>query len=189
MMKNKKIIMYTSIILLILFISGLGYLLINDKQEKNEIIGEYTPVEEITDEQMRQTNVILYFYDSNTGELATEIRKIDAKTLLENPEKKLIEFLIQGPKNNNLLKLIPEGTELINVEINKGILFINFSEKFIEGQSLGLEQENRIMESILKTVSQLNEINGIKILINGEENKAFPDNAINFENIFKLNNN
>lgn len=181
-MKNKKIFMYIIIILLILFILWIGIILVkNNNTDTNE---EFIPEQEITEEQLRSTNIILYFSNLNTGELETEIRKIDSKKLLENPEKQLITYLIDGPKNGNLVRLIPENTKLISAEIEKEILIINFSEDFIENQNLGKEQEEKIIKSILKTVTQLNEINGIKILINGEENKKFPDNELNFENIF-----
>ena len=185
-MKNKKIIMYSGIIILILFIVGIGILVINKhKKEENIIIEEYTPQEEITDEQLRQTNVTLYFYDDSINDLATEIIKIDSKKLLEKPEKQLIEFLIEGPKDENLTKLIPENTKLLNTEIKKDILYIDFSEEFIDIDA-GMEQEKLIIDSILKTVSQLTEINGIKILINGQENQKFKDSELNFENIFTI---
>lgn len=185
-MKNKKIIMYSGIIILILFIVGIGILVINNhKKEENIIIEEYTPQEEITDEQLRQTNVTLYFYDDSINDLATEIIKIDSKKLLEKPEKQLIEFLIEGPKDENLTKLIPENTKLLNTEIKKDILYIDFSEEFIDVDA-GMEQEKLIIDSILKTVSQLTEINGIKILINGQENQKFKDSELNFENIFTI---
>lgn len=185
-MKNKKIIMYSGIIILILFIVGIGILVINNhKKEENIIIEEYTPQEEITDEQLRQTNVTLYFYDDSINYLATEIIKIDSKKLLEKPEKQLIEFLIEGPKDENLTKLIPENTKLLNTEIKKDILYIDFSEEFIDVDA-GMEQEKLIIDSILKTVSQLTEINGIKILINGQENQKFKDSELNFENIFTI---
>lgn len=185
-MKNKKIIMYSGIIILILFIVGIGILVINNhKKEENIIIEEYTPQEEITDEQLRQTNITLYFYDDSIKDLATEIIKIDSKKLLEKPEKQLIEFLIEGPKDENLTKLIPENTKLLNTEIKKDILYIDFSEEFIDVDA-GMEQEKLIIDSILKTVSQLTEINGIKILINGQENQKFKDSELNFENIFTI---
>ena len=185
-MKNKKILMYSGIILLILFILVMGILVIkNHKKEEKQIIEEYTPQEEITDEQLRETNITLYFYDDSIKDIATEIRQIDSKQLLEKPEKQLIEFLIEGPTDENLTKLIPDNTKLLNTEIKKDILYIDFSEEFING-NLGMEQEKLIIDSILKTVSQLTEINGIKILINGQENQKFPDSELNFENIFNL---
>lgn len=188
-MKNKKIIMYMAIIILIIFILGIGAIILKNNKEKKQIVGEYTPVEEITDEQLRQTNITLYFCNNLTGELATEIRQIDAKKLLDNPQNELINYLIEGPVSDNLSKLIPEGTKLINSELKDGILLINFSEEFIKEQNLGLEQERKIVESIVKTLTQLNEINGIKILINGEENMGFPDEELNFKEIFILSNN
>lgn len=166
-MKNKKIMMYIAILILILFIIIIGIIIINNKNiKRNNILMEYIPEEEISDKQFRGTNVVLYFYDMENSKLSTEIRQIDSKILLNNPEKKLIEFLIEGPKADNLIKLIPDGTELINTEIKDGILIINFSKEFIINNKL---DENIINESILKTVIQLNEINEIKILINGEE--------------------
>lgn len=169
-MENKKIIMYIIIILLMLFIVGIGILVLkSNKKLENNGIADYTPEQEITDEQMRQTNILLYFYDNNTGNLNTEIRRIDSKKLLNNPEEQLIKLLIEGPQDSNLTNLIPEETKLINLDINKGILYINFSEEFLEVKKLEKEMKNKIIESILKTVTQLNEIKGIKILINGEE--------------------
>ena len=166
-MKNKKIIMYIIIIILMLFIFGMGILIMNNKNKKNDFIQEYIPSEEISDEQLRKTNIILYFKNKTTGELSTEIRQIDSKLLLKNPENKLIEYLLNGPEEENLERLIPEKTELISTELINGILNINFSEDFLENKS---ENEiNEIKESILNTTKQLNEINEIKILINGKE--------------------
>lgn len=176
-MKNSKVFMYVGIILLMIFILWVGFLIIkNYKNNEQKLIGEYTPEAEITDEQLRETNIILYFYTQNSEELTTEIRKIDSKELLKNPEKKLIEFLIEGPQEEELTNLIPTGTKIISIEKTKENLIINFSEEFMNVQSLGKEKEEKLIESIFKTVSQLNEINRIKILINGKENKIFPNN-------------
>ena len=99
--------------------------------------------------------------------MGTEIRQIDSKKLLNNPEKQLIEYLIAGPENNNLKKLIPENTKIINIELIKDNLCINFSKEF--NTDLNKENIELIKKSILKTVSQLNEINSIKVLIENEE--------------------
>ena len=65
----------------------------------------------------------------------------------------------------------------------KGILYINFSEDFIKEENMGFEREKNIVDSILKTVIQLNEVEGIKILINGEDGKEFADGEFNFKEI------
>ena len=86
MKKSKKKII--AIIVLIVIIIA-GYLVFNnisiEKQEKTiDEYQDYTPEEEISDDQLRQTKVILFFANSETGELETEIKVVDAKTLIEN---------------------------------------------------------------------------------------------------------
>ena len=61
-MNNKKIVMYVSILILILIVLGAGFLIYkNNKKNKNKN-QEYIPQEEITDEQLRQTIITLYFF-------------------------------------------------------------------------------------------------------------------------------
>ena len=184
-MNNKKIFMYFAIIMLIMLVLGIGWITIKNHNNNPEI-KEYTPEEEITTDQLRRTNIVLYFANKTTGEVETEIRQIDSKLLLENPEKQIIKFLIEGPTNESLTKLIPEGTKLINTQVSKGVLYIDFSEDFINVQNLGKEEEEKIIKSIVCTVTKINEINGIKILINGEENKEFLDGGVNFKELFTL---
>ena len=75
--------------LLAILIIVAGYFVINYLKSKQvsteQIQEEYTPQEEITDEQMRETMVSLYFYNNETGELEKESKLIDAVELLTNP--------------------------------------------------------------------------------------------------------
>ncbi len=185
-MKNKKIIMYVGIILIVLILLGVGYVIFNNiKSNKEEFAyEEYVPQEEITGEQLRQTVITLYFLNPETQELTPEARQIDAKELIENPYELLINLLMEGPKNEKLLKLIPENTKLNNAQIKDNILYIDFSEDFIKEQNLGKEQEELILKSIVNTLTELTEINKVAILINGEEDKGYPDGELIFNKIF-----
>lgn len=183
-MKGKKILMYVGIILALIFVVVLGWLVsVNKNAEKNEV-QEIIPEEEISNTQLRQTIITLYFMNKETGELAPEARQIDARLLLENPYEVLINMIIEGPKNEQLIKIIPQGTKINKMEIKEGIVYIDFSDDFIKEQALGEAQEKIIIKSILKTLVELKEVNGIKILINGEENSCFPDEAVKFNEIF-----
>lgn len=182
----KKILIYIGIILGIIFVVALGWLVsINKDAEKNEI-QEIIPEEEISNTQLRQTIITLYFMNKEKGELEPEARQIDAILLLENPYEVLVNMLIEGPKNENLIGIIPQGTKINNIEIKDGIVSIDFSDNFIKEQTLGETQEKMIINSILKTLVELSEVNGIKILINGEENSCFPDEAVKFNEVFYL---
>lgn len=177
-MKKKIICIFLILILLVI----LGFFIYKNfivKNNTNEEIQDYTPQEEISEKQLRETVVTLYFSDKENKNLIPEARKIDANNLIKNPYEYLINLLIEGPKNENLIKSIPEGTKINSVFLEGDILKIDLSSEFLNSDNL-----NNSANSILNTVTQLNEINGIKILINGEEDKNFKD-TIYLEKIIK----
>lgn len=47
-----------------------------------------------------------------------------------------------------------------------------------------MDAENMTIYSIVNTLTELNEVNSVKILINGREDQSFKDNKINFKNAF-----
>ena len=63
-MKRKKIIAIITLILIILFSI---FIYKNIKIEKEDEYQNYTPQEEISEEQTRQTKITLYFANSETG--------------------------------------------------------------------------------------------------------------------------
>lgn len=180
-MKNKRFIMYISILIIVFILIFIGYFIYKNirKENKNKNY-EYIPQEEITEEQLRQTIITLYFLDSTNYELVPEARSIDSKELVNNPYEVLINLLIEGPKNKNLLKIIPEETKLINTELKEDILYLDFSRELIEGQNLGREQEELIIKSIVNTVTELTEIDKVIILIEGKENSRISRWRIKF---------
>ncbi len=179
---SKKIIL-SIIIVLILVGVGIWYFFFynqNTQSKENQII----PEEEISEDQMRQTIVSLYFYNNDTKSLASEGRLIDVKELLENPYKRLMELLIEGPQNTNLSKTIPDGTKVNKAEIKGDILYLDLSKEFIENHAGGEEAESATIYSIVNTMTNLTEVNAVKMLIDGEENKSFKDNKIKFDDPF-----
>lgn len=185
-MKKKEGFLIVFFLVLLVVILGvvIYYFNKNKLEETNEIVQEYVPAEEVSDEQLRSTIISLYFVNKDSGEINPEARTININLLLENPYKYLLEQLIEGPKNEKLQKVIPDNTKINNVELKGDILYIDFSHEFIDNALEGKENESKIIETIVKTVTELNEVNSIKILIDGEENKCFKDEEINFEKEF-----
>lgn len=174
-MKNKKIIIIFSILLIILVIGG--YFLISylrkDKQDDKQIVEEYTPQEEISEDQLRQTIVSLYFPNKETKELEPEARLVDIKEILENPYDKLVNLLIQGPKDENKEKIIPENTKLLSTSLEGDCITLDFSSDFLNYDKTAETTRGNLINSLVNTLTQLNEINSIKILIDGNENEDF----------------
>lgn len=166
-----------------------GGILIYKNISQKQLIGtEYTPEEEISDEQLRKTIVTLYFKNKENGTIMPEARQIDVSILAKDPYQYLIKELINGPKNEKMEKVIPEGTQLYSVELKGDVLWIDFSKEFIENAKEGKEEEEKIMFTISNTLTELTEINAIRILINGEEGKGFRDNQIQFDKNFERKN-
>ena len=114
-MKNKKIVIIFVIIFIFVIIGGFFAIkyVKNQQQEENKI-EEYTPEEEVADNQLRQTIVSLYFPSKDSKEIVPEARLVDIKEIINNPYEKLFNLLIEGPKNEKEEKIIPEGTKILN---------------------------------------------------------------------------
>ena len=170
---NKKILIIFTV-LLIIILTG-GYLIINyfKTHQEETIVEEYTPEEEITEEQNRQTIVSLYFLEKETNELVPEARLVDIKEIMNTPYDKLVNMLIEGPKNEKYTKLIPENTKLNQTYKEKDMVYLDFSSEFLNFNKEDATVKQNIIDSLVKTLTQLTEVNSIKILIDGEENAEF----------------
>ena len=171
-MKNKKIFFLLILVLIIILISL--YFIIknfNEKKSTNEnSFSEYTPEEEISSKQMRETTVTLYFVNNN-NDIKSEGKLIDSAELLKNPYKKLIELLLLGPQNNELVNCFPENTKILDATFDNGCVILNFSEDILNFKDE--TQKLNIISCTLNTLKQLNEVNSIKILVNGDLNNSF----------------
>lgn len=185
-MKNKKF-KITLIILICLIVIGISiyYVLQYMQNEKQNTITEYTPQQEITDEQLRKTIVSLYFKDPDSANLVPEARLIDAKLLINDPYQKLMEMLIEGPKNQSLSATIPIGTRINSILLTKGELCVDLSSEFVKNHAGTTEEKKATIYSIVNTMTELNEVNQVRILIDGEENQGFENTDITFKEAFK----
>ena len=103
---------------------------------------------------------------------------------MENPYKTLIELLIEGPKNESLKSSIPEGTKVNNAILKNETVEIDLSKEFVENQKGGAEEASFSIYSIVNTLTELNEVSYVKILIDGEENKEFKELNISLKDAF-----
>ena len=174
-MKSKKIVSIFFIALMIIIIGGVFAIkYVKNKQvETKAEVEEYTPEEEITGEQARQTIVSLYFPNKETNELNPEARLIDIKEVINNAHEKLINLLMEGPKNEKNKKIIPEGTKLNKSYLEQDCVVLDFSSEFLNYNKEDESEKNNLINSIVNTVTELTEINKVKIVIDGNESQEF----------------
>ncbi len=172
-MKNKKIgiIFFTAFI--ILLIGGFFAIRYVKNKEKETVVEEYVPEEEITEEQVRQTIVSLYFPNKETNELNPEARLIDIKEIMNNAQEKLISLLVEGPKNEKNKKVIPEGTKLNKSYFEGDCVVLDFSSEFLNYNKEEEKAKENLMDCIVNTLTELTEVNKVKILVDGNENAEF----------------
>ena len=181
-MKNKKILFVVGIALacIILIFLIIKYFTKNTE----EIITEITPGEEMTEIQERQTIISLYYINIETNTLVPEARVIDVKDLLENPYKTLLENLMLESKNERLKSSIPEGTKINNAILNGDTVELDLSKEFVENLEKNEDKINLSIYSIVNTLTELNEVNYVKISIDGNSNYTFEGTDISLSNSF-----
>lgn len=183
-MKSKKIFIFFIIVIIVLaIIGGIIYKKKQQKLEENNMT-EYIPQEEITIEQLRQTIVSIYFNEKDTNTLIPEARTIDVKELTKEPYTTLLNLLIAGPNSEKLESVIPNGTKVNKVELKNGVLYVDLSNEFIENHKGGAEAESRTIYAIVNTLTQLSEVEAVKISIDGKEDAGFKDELVKFKEAF-----
>ena len=168
------------VILVILTILICSVLIFNTNVEV-----EYVPESEIENVDLRKTMVTLYFENSENKELQKESRLVDSKILLNSPYEELINMLIEGPASSFLQKTVPDGTVLFSTEMKGECLYINLSKAFVDNCSAEKKDRENAIYSIVNTVCELNEVNSVKILIEGEEDINSTDKDLDFSDEFK----
>ena len=170
-MKNKKILILFIISVILIVVIGYFAIKFVKQKKSNEIQNEYVPQEEISDEQSRETIVSLYFADKETGLL----RLVNVKDLIKSPYNTLVELLISGPKNDKLKVVIPENTKLLNASLDKECLTLDFSSEILNYNKDDSMLKNNLIYSIVNTVTELNEVNKVKFLVNGQASSDFEE--------------
>lgn len=184
--KKRKIIIISAIVLaiigVIIFITcNVGVEKLDGESSQNEIV----PEEEISDIQLRETMISLYYINQN-DEVTCEYRKIDSKELLDNPYMQVMNMLLEGPKNENLKTVIPNGVKVNSINKEGDCLKIDLSREFIDNQNDDVITHGLVIKQIVNTLTQFSEINKVKISVEGKNDVSFKGGNINFDQIFTM---
>lgn len=172
-MKNKKIVIIFVCLFLLVLIGGFFAIRYVKSINQETTIEEYVPEEEITEEQLRQTIVSLYFLDKQSNELVPEARLIDIKEMMSNPYEKLINLLIEGPQNEKNSRVMPENTKLLKNYLEGDCIVLDFSSDILNYDKENEKGKENLINSIVNTLTELSEINSVKILVEGNQNEEF----------------
>ena len=157
------------------------------KTNKEELEEDLTPTSSLTidEEEAAVLNekvpVILYFGDEQQTKLIKEIRYVDIKEAKKGAEtlaSVMVKELIKGPKAEGLSPLIAEGTSLrAPVTITERVATVDFTKEFIDNHPGGKVLAELTVYSIVNSLTEMKEIERVKITINGKATKNFKDNV------------
>ncbi len=163
--------------IIILIIICTGIIFFNVKIET-----EYIPEEEISSLDLRKTMIKLYYKNKENQEIQEEQRLIDSKELLKDPYYKLVQFLIDGPESDELQRVIPENVKILDAKLEKETLTIKFNKEVLINEEISSD----VVDSITKTLTQLNEIQNVVIEVENNNEEEKNENNINNEITDKL---
>ena len=155
----KKFFVFSLILILVLILAGCSSP--NKPSDKDPAVDPKPSQEKIT--------FILYFGDQQGMSLKSEERTV-AKN--GNPAELMVNELIRGPQAQDSVATIPRETKLLSLEITGGVAYVNFSKEIKTNHWGGSAGETMTIYSIVNTLSQLQEIEKVQFLIEGEKQEA-----------------
>lgn len=176
---RKVLCIITASIMIVTMLSGCSVLQKLGLKDDDEL----QPVSSVVmneDEAMKLTDkmpISLYFATEDNTKLKLEVRYVDmkeAKKSVNNLAGLIVKELIAGPKDSGLKATIPEGTQLLgNVAIDAKVATVNLSKEFVDKHPGGEAAARLTIYSIVNSLTEINEIEKVKFLVNGKSTEDF----------------
>lgn len=117
----------------------------------------------------------IYLLDYNDYVARTFIKGCSCSSAVDKASDLLQGLIVEGKKNNiipnGFKAIIPSGTRVLALNLDKGVLTIDFSKEILE---INKKYEEKMLESLIYTLTSINGIDSVKILVEGEELKQLP---------------
>jgi len=132
----------------------------------------------------RDKNVILktvYLLDQNDYVARSKIVSNKKDLEVIDKAKELLDVLIIGSKSESLVpngfkQIIPSDTKILGIKFEDGLLKVNFSKELLD---VSLEYEEKMLESIIYTLTSIDEVKKIIIYVDGDILSKLPKSNIN----------
>lgn len=112
------------------------------------------------------TTYTLCFTDADGRYLLAERRTDPYVSEAELP-KYLITQLTEGPKTNGMVRTLPEGTRLLDINVENGVCAVDFSAEFLNNLPEGTAAEHIAVMSVVNTLTVLDNIDQVQFYVEG----------------------
>lgn len=118
----------------------------------------------------------IYLLDYNDYVARTFIKGCSCSSAVDKASDLLQGLIVEGKKSNiipnGFKAIIPSVTRVLALNLDKGVLTIDFSKEILE---INKKYEEKMLESLIYTLTSINGIDSVKILVEGEELKQLPN--------------
>jgi germination protein M len=114
------------------------------------------------------SKVVVYYQKKGSGAYSYFVPVTKVVSGFENSAEAAMNALLEGPTDGSTLSSsFPEGTQLLGVQVNEGMAYVNFSEQILAKQG-DKAAENSMMKAVTLTLKEFPEIAKAKIFVNGK---------------------
>ncbi|MDD4504029.1 MAG: GerMN domain-containing protein [Clostridiaceae bacterium] len=114
------------------------------------------------------SKVVVYYHKKGSGTYSYFVPVTKVVSGFENRAEAAISALLEGPIDGSSLKSpFPEGTQLLGVQVNDGMAYVNFSEQILAKQG-DKAAENAMIKAVTLTLKEFPEVSKAKIFVNGK---------------------
>lgn len=122
----------------------------------------------------------IYLLDNTDYVARTHIKGINSSSKT-NIATDLLEGLIVEGKKSNIIPngfkaIIPSGTKVLDVKLEDKVLIVNFSRELLE---INAKYEEKMLEAIIYTLTSIDGIDKVKILVEGSPLDKMPNSKNN----------
>jgi len=111
--------------------------------------------------------LVVYHATKDAMYLVPEAHKVPVDS---HPARTAMELLLAGTKNPELVKVMPEGTQLKNLTIKDHIAYADFNEKLNKRNGGGgSASEILLVAAIVNTLTEFPDIHQVQIMVNGKK--------------------
>lgn len=111
------------------------------------------------------TNITLYYATEDGNKMVAIDQNVYTSSNVSN-EKLVLENILEKPKQEGLLKAVPDATKLLSVSTMDGICFVNLDSGFLK-YNFNIS-ESVVIYSIVNSLCELPTVNKVQISVNGE---------------------
>lgn len=157
--KRKLIISF-----LTLFVLTIVYLFPSEENPKKNIIYKdvnYTNVYLLNKDLLVETSIVS---KATSNDIISNIKDILSSLTVNSEKSKYLD--------NNFKALIPDGTRILDVSLDKELLKINFSKEIL---NIDASLEEKMIESIIYSLTKLDGVEKIMIFVEGEKLDSLPN--------------